>query len=214
MTFLEMHDLVDVLTDKVQTGYFEPIEKDNFLNLAQMEFVKTRYKAFEVNEKRREDLMPLVVQSTGVGGSIVLNTVPDFFLVLALTANIDKVDPCSGIVTKLDILVEPMKWDSYWAVQNDPFNKPTQDNVVYLQYNDGANDILEIYPTTLTFNTWQLTYLKIPAAIDGTNNPASLPDLPLHTHEEIVNIAVRKMLLNVEQASLYEGQIGENMIME
>ena len=209
-----MHDLVDVLTDKVQTGYFEPIEKDNFLNLAQMEFVKTRYKAFEVNEKRREDLMPLVVQAGGAGNQIVLNTVPDFFLVLALTSNIEKVDPCSGNVITTDVLVKPMKWDSFWAVQNDPFNRPTQDNVVYLQWNDGANDMLEMPPNTLTFNQWQLTYLRTPAAIDGTNNTGVEPDLPLHTHEEIVNIAVRKMLLNVEQASLYEGQIGENMIME
>ena len=126
---------------------------------------------------------------------------------------VSEVDPCSGAVVQADYFVKPMKWDSYWAVIDDPFNKPTQDNLVYLQYNDGANDILEFYPTSLTYNSWALTYLKLPIDIDGTNNPGLEPELPEHTHEEIVNIAVRKMMLNIESQS-YQGHAGETSIME
>ena len=54
MTLQEWHDLADLLIDKANAPYFNAEEKDKHFNLAQIEFVETRYKQFEFNEKRRE----------------------------------------------------------------------------------------------------------------------------------------------------------------
>ena len=209
MTFGEMHDLVDVILDKSQTAYFEPSEKDTFLNLAQNELVKNRYKLFEVNEKRREDLLPLVRQFAFVGTSVInLDIVPDFFLILSLKGDFLI---CGE---EQEVALRPRKFDEIYRTSEDPFNRVDDDHPAYVMFNNGVNNIIEIRPTTkVVVANGELTYLKRPLAIDGENNPNSVPELPEHTHEEIVNIASRKMMLTVE-APTYQGQGGETLMQE
>ena len=42
--------------------------------------------------------------------------------------------------------------------------------------------------------SWELVYIKLPVTIDATNTPSGVLDLPSYTHDEVVNLAVRKML--------------------
>jgi len=207
MTFGEMHNLVDTLLDKAQTAYFEPSEKDEFLTLAQNELLKNKYKLFEVNEKRREDLLPLVRQFTFNGNVLNLDSVDDFFLVLSLRGDFEI---CGQTQT---VALRPRKFDEIYNTSDDPFNRVDDDHPAYVQYHNGVNNIVEVRPTTQALTNGELTYLKFPAPIDGTGNSGGTPDMPEHTHEEIVNVAVRKILLTIEGPG-YQGQGQEVSIME
>ena len=86
MNIIEMHEYCDLLLDKADSPWFSSSEKDKFLNLAQAEFVESRYRLFEQNERIRKALIPLVRQTVGVNASeINLSIIPDFMFTLSLT---------------------------------------------------------------------------------------------------------------------------------
>lgn len=208
MTALEMHDLADLLIDKANAPWFNADEKTRFINLAIFEFAKTRYRAFELNEKRRSDLLPLVRTVTYSNTSkINLNSIsPKFMFALNLSGDFD--DATCGAIK--NTAVKPIQLDDYINIQGDPFNKPTDSSPIYIQRNDGTNDLIEIISET-TPSKLELNYLKYPTEIFvDTGNPFNNinSDLPDYTHEEIVNLAVRKMLQNIE-SGLYQSQINE-----
>lgn len=46
MDIIEMHDLCDLLIDKANAPWFTSSEKDDFINLAQIEFLDNSYRFF------------------------------------------------------------------------------------------------------------------------------------------------------------------------
>jgi hypothetical protein len=200
-----MHEQFDLLMDKHEQPYFETEEKDKYLNIALLEYVKTRYKHFEVIEKRREDLRPLISHVSGTGISISFATITDMLFVISLRATYD-VTEC-GITSSKESVVKPVQHDDYYKIVNDPFNKPTNTSPAYLDY----SNYIQIYPSGVT--GWTLVYLKYPTTIDGKNNPTVSSDMPPYTHHEIVELAVRKAMVGTENPS-YQAQVNEINVME
>lgn len=198
-----MHTLIDLLLDKADAPWFNPTEKDDFLNLAQIEFVETRYMQFEAIEKRREELLTLVRQTSFAGVNLInLNAVTDFLYVLSIQATM--LDTCEPTGSRLEP-VHPIQLDDFAGSQKDPFNKFSDFNVGYTQYNDGVNDTVEVHSDTIP-STLNLFFLKRPINVDIATLTDS--ELPVSTHEEIVNIAVRKMMMTVQDPS-YQVQMNE-----
>jgi hypothetical protein len=203
MTIAEMHDIIDLLLDKEDTPWFNPTEKDKFINLALMEFAETRYSQFEFNEKRREELLPLVrTLSVTNQATIDLDAVPDFMFVLSVSGYWD--DGCAPNGSRLESL-KPVSLDKYAESQSDPFNRNDDSNPGYLQRNDGTNNLIEVLSSTSPA-TLELNYLKLPQQVDIVTSTDS--DLPVATHEEIVNITVRKMMMTISDDK-YQVQINE-----
>jgi hypothetical protein len=200
MTFAEAHEKIDVIIDKHDLPWFEPEEKDIFLNFAQQEFVNQRYSEFEVNEKRRQDIRTLI--TTFSAGAVSSITVPsDMLFVLSLKGTF-RVVICGKTVSR-ETHIRPMQHDDVNKIINDPFNKPTNDEPVYVT---NANT-LEILSDNTAIST-ELTYIKEPLVIDTVTNPTGVFSTPTYTHNEIVNIAVRKMLGSIEQQN-YNLQVNE-----
>lgn len=199
MTFADIHELIDVELDKHDLPWFEPEEKDLWANLALNEFVKTRYREFEINEKRREDIRTLIRTSTGNTSTVAIPA--DFMFSLSLKGTFN-VTECGTVVTK-ERFIRPAQHDDINKMKNDPFNEPTNDYPLYVSSQSGYTIESESTPVG-----WTLTYLKVPTQIDGTNTPAGVPDLPDYTHEEIVNIAVRKIMGSIEKDT-YQLQVNE-----
>ena len=203
MTIAQMHTLCDLLLDKADSPWFNPTEKDLFLNLAQIEFVETRYMQFESIEKRRAELLPLVTKADYNSLSIInLDLVVNFLYVLSVRALMT--DTCSTSGVRLTP-VAPIQLDDFAGMQQDPFNKFSDSNVGYTQFNNGTNNIIEIHSETVP-NQIQLAYLKRP--IDVSITVPTNSELPDSTHEEIVNIAVRKMMMTVQDPN-YQVQLNE-----
>lgn len=199
MTNAEAHERVDVLLDKHETGWFEPEEKDIYLNLAYGEFVKDRYKEFEVNEKRREDIRPLIKVATGAGATI--NAPSDMMFVLSLKGTFVITD--CGTSQNVERYIKPTQHDDINKTKSDPFNKAENKFPLYVTSSTG----FEVHSDTAPLD-YTLTYIKDPVPFDGTNNPNGVIELPAYAHEEIVNLAVRKILFILEKQT-YNLQVNE-----
>jgi hypothetical protein len=202
MTILEMHTLADLLIDKANAPWFNATEKDRFINMAINEYTKNKYAAFEVDEKVREDLLTLVLTNTTLDSSTInLDTVPNFLFVLRLEMDVNS--PC-GILTNVPIT--PMRHDVFVESRRDPFNKPADKYPQYTQSVVGGARTITIFSDTVP-TAVRMVYLAQPATVSITV-PTNC-NLPVHTHEEIVNLAVRKMLGTIEAFQNYQVQTNE-----
>jgi len=203
-----MHKLADLLIDKADAPWFTSEEKDMFINLAMKQIVDVNYREFEKNEEARAKLNTLVrTKSEGTVAQVNLTTITDFRYTLALKGTTP--DSCGNLITRK---ISPVQWDDEAGNQNDPFNKNSDANLGYVQENIvGTGDVLRILSDTTPTNV-SLVYLKTP--VDVSNNlttPASNVncELPESVHEEVVNLAVRKMLGTVESQIQYQFQANE-----
>ena len=174
-----------------------------FLNLAEPEFVESRYRRFEFDERTRKELIPLVRSSSGVNLSTInLDLIQDFMFTLNLSGVFNKT--CgTGTITEA---IKPLQLDDVVEMQNDPFNRNGDDNPGYTEENNGTNNVVLIVSDN-TPNSYVLKYLKRPRNVfRDVNNPSNNIDseMPIFTHEEIVNIAVRKMMATTEQQLNYQ----------
>lgn len=199
-----MHDNFDFLMDKSQSDWFNSTEKDDLLTSAQREYVNTRYREFEVDERAVQDLHTLVRTYTqGLGGTgIVLSNVTDFLYVASLkgTFNI-----AYGSTTKAkERNIKKAQFDDVDDLSRDPFNKATNEYPLYVQDNTQIVIFSDSPSTSLT-----LRYVKVPTSIDAVNTPNGSPELPENTHRSIVEIAVRKAKAITENPQGYQVQQNE-----
>ncbi len=171
MDIIEMHDLCDLLIDKANAPWFTSSEKDDFINLAQIEFLDNSYRFFEYNEEIREKLLPLV-RSNSFGAvaipDINLSSITDFRYVLSLRG--DYPDGCGEFVTRA---IPPIQLDDEVRNQRDPFNVNDNRNPGYIQENDGTNNLIRMVSTNDPLNVI-LKYLKTPVDVfRNVNVPAN-----------------------------------------
>jgi len=203
MTIAQMHALANLLIDKADAPWFIPEEKDDYINLAINEYTKNKYGQFEVKEKVREDLLTLVSSAYVVNltNIIDLDAVPDFLFVLRVEMD---VQASCGLLTGVPVV--PVQQDDFSESQRDPFNKATDKYPQYLQNMQSGARTLQVYSNTVPLQI-RMIYLTQPVTVD-INAPTDC-NLPEHTHEEIVNLAVRKMLGTIEGFQNYQVQQNE-----
>lgn len=218
MTAAEMKqlflELYDKLANQAAPGYIDT-EINNFLNLAQLEFVKTRYNSkgnqynegFEATEKRRKDLSELHRDVTISGGTAnasdqigvspngeLFDLPEDFLYTLREEVLLTSTDKC---VDGTRVLVKPITHDEYAINISNPFKKPSKDKIWRLDFSRDLtqgptnkkkrHEIVTFDGTTV--NKYYVRYLKIPEKIDVINDIEC--ELNSSVHEEIVTIAVR-----------------------
>lgn len=212
MTIIEMHSLCDLLIDKADAPWFNSEEKDKFINLAQIEFLDSSYRFFEYNEEIREKLLPLVKSfsyGTGSVSQLDLSAITDFRYVLSLRG--DHTNSCGGVTTRQ---IPPVQLDDEVGNQLDPFNINDDRNPGYTQENNGVSNVINIISTTSPTNVI-IKYLKTPVDVkNDVATPANNVNCEISSsaHEEIVNIAVRKMLGNIQDQFGYQVQSQESKI--
>lgn len=208
MDIIEMHDLSDELLDKADAPWFNSEQKDRYLNLAHAEFVEDYYKRFELDERVRKALLPLVRKTIGSNTSkINLDGIGDYMFTLSLKGEFK--NKCgTGTVWEP---ISPLQLDDEAENQKDPFNVNDDENPGYTEENDGTNNVVLIVSENTPSN-YVLKYLKRFTDVkrddvNPSNNVNSV--MPIFTHEEIVNIAVRKMMATTEQIQNYQLQQNE-----
>jgi hypothetical protein len=200
MTIAEMHTRIDEVLDKSNSAWFNATEKDNFLNEAQIEFVDTRYGQFEFNEKRKEELNVLVRKATYTDtNKISLSIIPDFVYVISLGAI---VTICGKSYKRK---VSPEQHDDEFENDRDPFNRASDKNLKYIQYNDGSENVIDVKSDSIP-NELYLTYLKYPVKVSLSGGIDC--ELNEVAHKQIVDIAIRMMMEPSEDQN-YQVQINE-----
>jgi|TARA_Y100001973_G_C5143988_1_gene304434 hypothetical protein len=187
--------VMDVLLDKAGTAYFTNDEKDQFLDLAILEFITERYLMFEANQLVKDELSLCVkeVTATAAAGLIDLTASP-------FNTTDDKYWHLLSIEDSNKQNVKVMQWDDYTAVKNDPFNKPTYKNPVVLMLNNSTAQHLRIVGGDEA-GTYTIRYLVIPTLphADAIDDAASMcPEIPEVYHHQVIELAIRKILGNLE----------------
>lgn len=219
MTIAEMHLAFNLGADSVATlGYpgAEPEEKDFFLNRAIERFVKTRYsgnnpgrKAVEESQKRIDDLRTLVLKNATSHTNVLQiasnewvyplpqtgGTDRPYLLLLGSNIKIDR-DNCGVLVAPpyRKIRTKQVTHDQLETFLDDPYHVPDYDECFIITegqdlhiFTNGSYNVKEV----------NITYLTYPDKV-SLSTPTNC-NLPAHTHQEIVDLAVR----------LYVGSIGD-----
>lgn len=221
MTVQEFHQAFDIELDKTldfELAYILPEQKDYWLNKAQDRFVKSRafgnnvFKtSFEQTQKRMDDLRDIVEETSSITPTLVgttySSTLPNDYLFLmrhqcyTIPQGASTPIRANGIQTTQDemniLLVDPF-WN---PIAYDPLYYVMGQSIVY--ETDGT---FQITSTTLT-------YIRKYARIQyGTQYISPTTDiqceLAIHTHQEILDIAIGLMLENIE-STRYSTQLNE-----
>ena len=195
LTTATARTLIRLLLDKAESPYYTDAEINLFLELGIKEFINENYKKFELNQATRDNLRTLVKTSTSL-----TQTTPDQFDITSLT------DYRHFLTFEITVgnqseYVKILQLDDYLAIKKDPFNKPSETNVIGVI----EDNRIKIYKDSInTISSHVLTYL---AWNESTDDIASLPD---HTHEDVVNITVRKLMGSVKDQA-YQIQMTEEL---
>lgn len=212
MTSSEMHTAFKFGMDKLATlNYpnFLPEEIDLLLNQAQDRYVKQRYgltnikrQSFEETQKRTEDLKnlvlavnlaPLAFATDNIDTNGRFFTLPvDHWFIVQERVEISYTDCNGDIVTEL-VEVRPIQHVEFDKVIKDSFKAPDKTKVLRLMENARVEIIVD---STTTLNTYRLRYIKKPIRI--VLSPAVNCELSDHTHQEIVDEAVKIALEGIE----------------
>lgn len=242
MTIAEMHVAFKLELDKTSSfdiPAYEPEEIDFWLNNAISKFVKTRYsglntkaQGFEQTQKRIDDLRTLVREATLSGVNLttgVSNTnkpnsfvadltklTDDYMFALSEEVTISYNDIRTPTVASIKrVGVKEATIDNYRALIDNPYSEHIlhYENAQPLRLFIG-NDVELITDGNYSVTAYHIRYLTYPATVDVDSSPAAVDcDLPTHTHEEIVKIAVSMALENIEQPR-YQTHINEVNTME
>ncbi len=191
MTYAEAYVHIDNLLDKSGTAYFTDGEKNQFLDLAVMEYTKGLVNSLESDAQSMEKIAPLVVKSAALVQSSGVITLP------ATTYHVLRVYTVTNGYT-----VNIMSYNEYSAAKDDPFHKPDATNPVGLL----RNGKIDIFGTTEKI---YVEYINTPNLVDEDGaTTGRVGGYDLNSSEEIVNIAVRKMMLSLEDPR-YQLQVNE-----
>lgn len=214
MTVSEMHIAFKFGMDKLDSlNYpnFLVAEIDLLLNQAQDRFVKQRYgvnntkrQSFEETQKRTDDLKNLMknasltpsavsVDNKPNGVFVTLPTTPYLYWFAVNEEALISLTDCNGSTITRRVRVRPIQHDDYNKVITDPFNQPYDLEVIRLM-EDGQVELITDGNSTIV--TYYLRYIKKPAKIDYVGNVSC--ELSEHTHQEIVDEAIRIALEGVE----------------
>ena len=235
MTIGEMHIAFKMWLDKsygLELAAFENEEIDFWLNKAVREFVKTRYsgmnvkrEGFEESQKRIDDLRTLVIEEdlsvtdgTNKPNSFIADLtslIEEYWFTVGEEVTIEYNDIRSPSVasTKRQGVIEATA-NNYRALIDNPYSehrlhyeeaKPIRlflgDTVELIT--DGNYDVTE----------YHIRFIRKPVEVSITSDPIVHCDLPEHTHDEVVKMAVRMALENIEQPR-YGSFAQEQSVME
>lgn len=214
MTAAEMHTAFKFGLDKFDSlNYpnFLPAEIDLLLNQAQDNFIKQRYgitntkrQSFEETQKRTEDIKNVVVRATIVPAANALDninsyarfvTLPaDHWIIIHELTGISYAD-CNGATVTDRAYTRAIQHNDYTLLMNNPFEKPDEGTILRLM----ENGRVELIPASnVTITNYYLTYIKKPRRINNVSNPTVSCELSDHTHQEIVNEAIKIALEGIE----------------
>tara|TARA_R110000868_G_scaffold78892_1_gene224656 strand:- start:665 stop:1378 length:714 start_codon:yes stop_codon:yes gene_type:complete len=229
VTAQQMYDaLLDIL-NKDNTGTVYPEEFETLINAAQLEFIENKYDAAELTQKRIDDLREIVIlqetiANTGpnvAGQEIFLlpydpnafvitpknpsGTNNGYMFMLRASFELQYVNNICGYTGTSELLKSKvMTSDRRDEITRDPFNKP-KDERLYYQL---TGDRMILFTGTQSYGvSTNIDYIRYPRTIQIVNAQVDC-ELALHARKEIVDIAARKKLEQI-QSPRYQTNVVE-----
>jgi hypothetical protein len=208
--------------DKIDSSAYPDIQEPEikyWLDEAANRFVKQRYertnikrKGFEESQKRTDDLRVAVRTLNVIAATPVPNINDAFSLTLPndyrylVKIKLNVTYPCNGETVTATVSPKQIEQDDIHVLLKDPFNRPIEEKPLFIME---GNEIIIYTGGLSTIVSGDMTYINLfyrlqPGAInfDGTTDHYVNTDvydaLADDTHDEIVDIAVKLTLENIE----------------
>ena len=205
MTLAQARNLLDILVDKANNPYFTINEKDEFLQLAITDFIEKYYTVYDINEQSRAALKGLVTSLVDSTSNATINLPDD--LIYSLSLSVQYFHPNRLAVAKdKEYSLAKQVSAAQFRHQADPFNRHSYDDPVYTYVaSAGGVSQIHILPSDSIQNKlWYYIQRPTLAEVFTAGNPM-IEEL---YQNEIVQIAARKMIANIESSN-YEVQSQE-----
>lgn len=197
--------------DSLNYPNFTPTEIDLLLNQGQDRFVKQRYginnvkrESFEETQKRTEDLKTIVLNaiispasnaSDNIDTNAQFATLPtNHWFIVEERIEVMYQD-CNLQGVKETVPVYPIQHYEFNKFMQNPFKRPNKERVLRLMEN-GKVEL--IHSSDVTLGNYKLRYIKRPDRINNISNPNVNCELPEHTHQEVVDLAIQIALEGIE----------------
>lgn len=213
MTVDEMLTAMDLGLQKINSFAYDDFQKEeyeHFLNKAQDRFVKQivnrspekEYKGFEESIKRMDDLRTLVVtdwidrsEASGSNTNAYYDIPYDYMFMLNLRLEAH-VNQCGVATTESPLETLPVRIvssEEIHRLKKHPFGKPRWNAPAATINSDDITiyGLKELYPVAI-----HLDYIKKPQEISSEFGLDC--ELPVHTHQDIVDMAVQIILESIE----------------
>ena len=194
MTYTEAYTHIDNLLDKAGTAYFTTTEKNKFLDLAVMEYTKGLINTLESDAQSMEKIAPLVDHSESLPQTERLIILPETFYHILRAYTVTN-----------GYNINIMSFGEYASAKNDPFHKADTKNPIGLLRSKG---VMEVIGNIENVYVEYINTPKLSDEVDIVSDSESIGGYNLNSSEEIVNIAVRKMMLSLEDPR-YQLQMNE-----
>ena len=179
MNATEAQNRIRNIIDSETTAYFSNAELDEFLEMATDEFLQQYYMAFETTQDSRDKLEKLVIyEEEDISDASPFNVGNLYYTYGRLLSVYVKDSP--------KVNVKVIQISDISSYLNDPFNKADSNNPVI--YFSGGNLVSIGFSSTTKI---VITYLKY---------TTTFTDLSMITHEEVCQIAARKVLATLGDA--------------
>ena len=209
MTFQQLYDQFTALWDETGSPYLPPAQFDVIANVKYNDWLEAMLKQFERNENLTERVRYFLKKYQKLNSdTIILRTeVPDFRRRFRFTARF-RVD-CGGVISYIERSVEPVTTDEIDVIQQDPFNKPTDDEPVFITDVNAAGDaIMRVYSKTVPVEL-NMTYVRNPQVINVSTAPGTTFELPDYYAQEVLNLIVKNADIITENFNRANGDMSE-----
>ena len=207
-------------TDSLNYPNFLPEEVDLFINNAIEKFIEQRAYGtnpknlgLEETQKRDDDLRNIITNAQITPSAVASTNKPNGKFVTLPTGYRHAIqeevtvsyEDCHGNTSTKRVEVIPISHDRYNRIIKDPFNKPYENQILRLIYEGNVFELISDATTTIT--TYYLRYIKTPTQVRyGTAYSTVTTDIQFtlaeHTHREIIDLAVRDALENIQSQRL------------
>ena len=203
MTLAQARNLLDILVDKANNPYFTSGEKDEFLELALTEFITKYYAVYDINEQARAALKGLIKSETPTSGSSAYALPDSMIYILSVLVQYNAPNDVNDVLNPFRMAKQVPVAD--FSSQADPFNKPSYEDPIYTYTGTSSAGTVIVVSPSIFIDKMTIRYLARPTL---SNVFSSSPKIEETHQHEVVQIAARKMLANIESPN-YEVQSQE-----
>jgi len=217
MTVAQMLTEIDLRLDEANAAWFNTAEKLSFLNLAQMSWVKEHADQYDANDRVRQNLAGLTerpaITFVQVGATpewradinaLILPFGSLVIRVLALLPSLTK-----GQQSNYRAVAKARRMTEWAMIFRNPHTRPSLENPSYLVEHDNTTNLVRrislwvdspnVQPPYAVVSSAQIVVLRTPREMAVTPSTVEC-ELPAFVHNEILSLAVTRMLETVESA--------------
>lgn len=191
-----MYELGATLLNKSGAPYFSKGQSDQFMNIAQNNWVSSVYRQLEETQEMSDKLLPLKTSFTFTQKTqLVLPPnsnadIPNYWHMIGVQGKYTY--KCASGDKYEWIAIRPLQLKDEPTLRSDPFNNPTTTRNLWYKEVDG--NIIFVAPSAIDVNG---SYLAIPNTINSVGQPNVSCQFINSNCQDIVRMAVVLMMLNV-----------------